>query len=451
MKLNFPKNLIKLANSLDNTLYAVGGVVRNFLIDGSISTDVDLCANISSVDFSSYLNQFGFTILAEYKRTGTVMFTDGKFKYEFTSFREETYAKGGSHTPTSTKPTSDIKKDALRRDFKCNAVYYDIKNSEIVDPLGGLSDIENKVLDTVSKTVFNHDGLRLLRLARFAGQLGFTPTSDVIKQAKINANNILDISPERIYDEIKKILICDTAYPFSDKNGHYTAFKILDETTVLDRIFPELTMGRNMAQRADFHKYDVLEHGLRSMLYAPQSIRLGALLHDIGKPICFKRDGMYYYHFIEGVKIAEKSLKKLKVDKKTIEQVKFLVREHMVDLDCSMSEIKVRKYLVKNQKRLDELVAVKQADFRASLEIFDTAPTLIKWKKIIDKMNSDGTPWEIKDLLITASDLIKIGYQGNLIGKELKRLHALCVSTPSKNNFDTLIEIAKSDIKVMQI
>ena len=74
---------------------------------------------------------------------------DNGQKYEFTSFRKEVYPEGGGHNPEYTEFTFDIREDALRRDFKCNAVYYDIAMGEIVDPLKGVWDIKYKILDTV--------------------------------------------------------------------------------------------------------------------------------------------------------------------------------------------------------------------------------------------------------------------------------------------------------------
>lgn len=447
MRKIFAKNLILLAESLTKPLYAVGGVVRNYLIDRSVSEDVDLAAAIPVEELSVKLLEHGFKIVAEYKRTGTVVFSDGKNRYEFTTFRREKYVSG-EHVPFETEFTENILEDALRRDFKCNAVYFDIKNGVLVDPLGGESDIENKILDTVSSPfkVFSNDGLRLMRLARFAGELNFKPTEQVLDGAKKFSNNILDISPERIYVELIKILKSDIKYPFSDPQGHYNGLQILNRTTVLDKIFPELTEGRGMAQRADFHRYDVLEHSLRTVLYADKSIRLAALLHDIGKPYCFKRDGYYYHHFEEGEKIAETVLRRLRADNDTLQQVIFLVREHMIDLDCSMRESKVRRFIVRNYDNLNELLMVKQADFRASLEIDALAPTLIKWGRILEQMRSDGTPFSLKELNISSADLIKMGYKGEKLGKELNRLWDFAIINPDKNQKDFLFAMAKKDI-----
>ncbi len=449
MLINLPKNLINLAKKLSKPLYAVGGVVRNFLIDGSISTDIDLAAAIPADEFAAALIENGFTVMAEYKRTGTVMFSGDGYKCEFTSFRKEKYQKGGAHTPISTEFTEDIFEDALRRDFKCNAIYYDIVGGEIIDPLGGCSDVAEKVLDTVAEPekVFSSDGLRLMRLARFAGELNFKPTYKVMEGAKKYADNVKDVSPERIFCELNLILQSDGKYLFSDPMGHYNALKVLDETRVLDRIFPELTDGRGMAQRADFHRYDVLEHGLRSVAYAHPKVRLAALLHDIGKPYCYRRDGYYYHHFEEGERIAESILKRYKASNEVIKQVKYLVHDHMIDLDCSMKEIKVRKYIVKNHDRLEDLMMVKQADFRASLEIDDTAPALVKWKRIYERMKVDGTPFNLKELEITANDLINIGFSGEQIGKELKSLLDYAVTYPEKNETFALRQLAERDYK----
>lgn len=450
--INFlPKNLSELAKGLPRPLYVVGGAVRNFLIDGSISDDIDLGAAISPEELATYLSAFNFNICAEYKRTGTLVFTDGERRYEYTAFRKESYV-GGEHVPFVTQPTDSLEEDALRRDFKCNAIYYDLKNQKYEDPLDGINDVKHKVIDTVTTPykVFSNDGLRLMRLARFAGELNFSPTSDVLSAATTHAKNITEISPERIYVELIRILESDQKYPFSDPRGHYVGLKILDATRVLDYIFPELAEGRGMAQRADFHRYDVLEHSLRTLRHADPKIRLAALLHDIGKPFCFKRDGYYYHHFEEGERLAESVLLRLKADKDTIKEVKFLVREHMVDLDCSMKESSVRKFIVKNQDMLDKLLMVKQADFRASLETHDVAPTLIKWGRIINKMKEDGTPFNLKALKISATELMEMGYRDKNIGKELKKLWELAVLHPEQNDQAVLSEIAKKDIQKLK-
>ena len=424
MSIILPENLIKLSEVCPSALFAVGGYVRNYLINDSLSDDIDIAAACTVEEIENAANVCGFKVVAEYKRTGTVVIFDGERKYEYTRFRTDSYARGGAHEPISTEFTDDVTVDALRRDFKCNAVYYDIKKGEIVDPLSGVTDIKNKILDTVREpeAVFKSDGLRLMRLCRFAAELGFTPTEGALRGAKKYAENVKDVAPERIYDELKKILKADKKYPFSDPQGHYIGMKILEKTGVFDILFPELAAGRGMAQRADFHKYDVLEHTFRTLLYSDAGIRLAALLHDVGKPYCMLNFGKYKYHAIEGERIARDILKRLKVDNRTVEETAFLVKNHMFDLKDAEPESAIRLFIVQNQKYFIPLTELKQADYSACKDDLSVCPTVKKWTEIYRKMKTDGTPFSLKDLKITPAELVGIGFKKRSVGEELKKL-----------------------------
>lgn len=443
-----PSNLKVLAQSLPAPLFAVGGFTRNYLSDKIVSSDIDIAGAIPVETFTAAAENCGFSKVAEYKRTGTAVIKKDGIKFEYTRFRTDSYFKG-EHTPRKTAFTDDIKKDASRRDFKCNAVYYDIKNRKFIDPTGGIADIKNRVLDTVTvpDEVFRSDGLRLMRLARFAGELNFSPTAKVIASAKRFADNVKDISAERIYEELKKILVSDTAYPFSDKAGHYTALKILDETKVLDTIFPELASGRGMPQRADFHKYDVLEHTLKTVLYAPQDIRLAALLHDVGKPYCMINFGKFHGHDKFGAEIAKNILMRLKADKKTVKEVAFLTEFHMFDMKNDVREGKLRRFIVKNYGVIGKLLALKQADYSAGKDDLRVAPTVVRWRELSEKMKKDGTPFSVKELKISAADLEKAGIIGANLGKTLQYLWDLTIDNPSINEKEKLIRLSENFVK----
>ena len=449
MTIILPENLKKLSENCPSALYAVGGYVRNYLINGTLSDDIDIAASVSTEEIVKAANACGFKVVAEYKRTGTVVLFDGERKYEYTRFRTDKYDGGGKHTPKSADFTDDIIIDAKRRDFKCNAVYYDIKKGEIVDPLGGVKDIKNKILDTVVEPegVFCSDGLRLMRLCRFAAELNFTPTDGVLKGAKEYAENICDIAPERIYDELKKILVADKKYPFSDPKGHYTGVKILDEIGVFDILFPEISAGRGMNQRADYHNYDVLEHTFRTLLYADAEIRLAALLHDAGKPYCQIHFGRYKNHATEGEKIARDILKRLKVDKRTTEKTAFLVKWHMFDLKNAEPESALRLFIAENRENFIPLLKLKQADYSACKDDLSLCPTVKRWTQVYEEMKSDGTPFSLKELKITPAELITIGFKKKTLSEELKRLFEYAVTTPQTNDGATLKTKAEEDFK----
>lgn len=285
-----------------------------------------------------------------------------------------------------------------------------------------------------------------MRLARFCGELGFTPSADTLFSAKKNACNIKDISAERIYDELKKILRSDGKYEFSDKRGHYKGLKLLSETGVLDYIMPELTLGRNMPQRSDFHDYDVLEHSLRCALYADKSVRLDALLHDVGKPYCMETFGKYHDHPFEGEIIARRILRRIRADNETVSRVCFTVKNHMLDLNCDMRETKIRRFIVDNYSYISPLLKVKQADFTACKDDLSKAPSVAKWENIIEKMKKDGTPFTVKDLKITADDLIMLGFEGKAIGDVFHKLFDTAVLNPEFNKRETLLKIAAHSI-----
>ena len=447
MNIILPENLKKLSEKCPSALYAVGGYVRNFLINEMRSDDIDIAATMSTEEIKKAANSCGFKVVAEYKRTGTAVIFDGERKYEYTRFRTDRYDGGGKHKPTGTEFTDDITLDAKRRDFKCNAVYYDIKKGEIVDPLGGVADIKDKVLDTVAppEKVFCSDGLRLMRLCRFAAELNFTPADGVIEGAKEYAGNIKDIAPERIYDELKKILAADKKYPFSDPKGHYTGVKILDEIGVFDILFPEIAAGRGLSQRADFHNYDVLEHTFRTLLYADKEIRLAALLHDAGKPYCMINFGRYKNHAIEGERIARDILNRLKVDKRTTEKTAFLVRNHMFDLKNAEPESALRLFIAESGENFLPLLKLKQADFSACKDDLSVCPTVKRWTAVYSKMQSDGTPFSLKDLKITPAELLTIGFKRRNLGEELKRLFEYAVTNEKANDFAKLKAKAEED------
>lgn len=448
MFLDLPESLVKLSKKCRLPLYVVGGYVRNFLIAKIKSDDIDIAAAIPCEEFTECAKSCGFKVIAEYKRTGTVVISDGKNKAEYTRFRTDIYLSGGQHAPERTEFTDDILTDAYRRDFKCNAIYFDIANDKIVDPLGGVIDVENKIVDTVKqpKKVFCSDGLRLLRLARFCAELGFSPSNRAIDGAKIYADNIIDIAPERILEELKRIFFSDKKYPFSAKNGHYLGFKILEETGVLDRIFPEIALGRGMSQRADFHKYDVAEHSLRTLLYSDKNVRFAGFLHDVGKPYCMLKYGKYALHAIEGERIVKQILKRLKADNKTTEEIAYLTRWHMFDLDCSESEKEVKVFISQNEKHLDSLLKLKQADYSAGKDDFSVCPTVLRWTELYKNMKKNGTPFSVKELKITANDLTKIGFKGAEIGKELAKIWRFSVEN-SVNSAEILLKKAIEDFR----
>lgn len=424
MRSVIPKNLLNLADACQFSLYIIGGSVRDFLCGFPVNqfADWDICAGATEEDVLSAAEKAGFTVRSVYKHTGTVMLTDSDgIGYEFTRFRSDKYVRG-LHTPSEITFTEDIKTDARRRDFTCNAIYYEIKTGTFCDPLNGLTDIRTRTLRTVApaKKVFGEDGLRLMRLCRFAAQLGFTPDHECLQGAKTHSALIQDIAPERIYTELILLLNADEKHGVAD--GPYRGLCLLRDTGVLRYVIPELALGDGMKQRPDFHDYDVLEHSFRTVLYAPQSIRLAALLHDVGKPFCSLRDGNVHAHADEGARIAREILARLKAPKKLTAEVEQLILYHMRDLDCRMRESKVRKAILDTFPLFEKLLALKQADFSACKDNLNPAPTVTKWQGIQDRMIAEGAPRTMSELKLRGHELIEVGIPPQRVGHVLKYL-----------------------------
>lgn len=438
---DIPQKLLDAAQRADFPLYAVGGAVRDALAGLPASQDIDICAPVPAEDFSALAERCGLRVNGAYKNTGTVNLSDGAHKMEFTSFRTDVYRRG-EHAPEEVRFTKDIREDALRRDFRCNAVYCDLKTGEVCDPLGGVEDIRARRISTTRPPdeVFAEDGLRLMRLARQAAQLGFTPTLECILGAKFNAALIAKISAERIYAELQLILHADAKYGI--RYAHYEGLKLLEGTDVLRYILPELALGAGMAQRADFHAHDVLEHSLRACKYADERVRLSALLHDVGKPAAFLQTGKYHGHDVIGEGIAREILERLKAPKKVTDTVCALTRLHMYDLDGQAKEGKVRAFIVKNYAYYELLVLLKQADYSGCKDDLGECPTLTKWAGILQKMREEGVPFTLKELAVRGDALAGI-VPRERTGEVLGKLLLWCARDGRRNEREALLKEAK--------
>lgn len=451
MKNTLPAKLVALAENCPEPLYVVGGAVRDHLAGlSSAKRDLDICAPLSANFFSFVAEKCGMTLSAVYRNTGTVKLKDPDGnEYEYTSFRSDKYVRG-SHVPVRVFFTKDINLDARRRDFTANAVYYDIVADKFVDPLNGIADIKAKRLETVDRAekVFGEDGLRLMRLARLAGQLGFTPSKACLEGARVNAALIKDISPERVWTELNAILRADRKY--GNKRGHYVALKILEQTGVLEQLIPELTAGKGLEQRSDFHKYDVLEHSLRTVLYAKPKVRLAALLHDVGKPFCAKRDGNVYEHPSEGAWISEEILRRFKAPKQIASRVRKLVFLHMYDFDGVTRPGKLRRFFVQHAELIEELLLLKQADYSGCKDDTSLCPTARKWLAEIAKIREEKAPITLKQLAVSGKDVAAVeGVEPRYISLVLNELLLHAALLPNDNTKEHLLRLVPSCLKAV--
>lgn len=448
-------DLIELSKLFDDCgLYIVGGYVRNFFLSCG-ETDIDITSPLAPEEVENRLKNTEFKILSQYNnlRTMCIKSPIGEI-YEYTGFRKDIYGKVGVHIPTEVFAVANIEEDALRRDFTINSIYYNINENKFCDPLNGIADAENKLLRVCSDETFKADGLRLMRLVRFAAQTGFDIQTDTYLSAALNKNLLKDIAPERITFELDLILTADKKYP-SLTGGtypHYRGIKLLKELGLLEIIIPEFKKCYGMYQRKDFHDFTVDEHIFLTVKHSGADTRLAALLHDIGKAATSNGKGNFYYHETVGADIAREILgqKRLKLSKKRIDEIYFLIRYHMYDIDGKTGENKIKWFMVNNFDYIEKLIDLKNADYLALTDaknkpISDIA---IKWQKIYESIKSSETPKSLKDLKIDGNEVLALNCPKNRIGDVLNVVFKECVYNKAVNSSkESQLNIALSEIR----
>jgi tRNA nucleotidyltransferase/poly(A) polymerase len=198
----------------DHAVYAVGGAVRNALMDLPVS-DVDLCGKLRPKEVQAQCVGTDVEVRLRAAHLGTVELHTGGHMAEYTTFRKDSYQSG--HQPSRVRFAKTVEEDALRRDFSVNALYTPLSDpSLVIDLVGGMEHIRRRELHTVTRDpdrVLKDDGLRILRAARFQAELGFTPTNALLDSARKYAALLNDIAAERKRDELKKLLESDAKYP----------------------------------------------------------------------------------------------------------------------------------------------------------------------------------------------------------------------------------------------
>jgi poly(A) polymerase len=255
--------------------YFAGGSIRDAL-QGIAPKDIDI-ATSARPDQVQALFRRTIPVGVQF---GVVRVLEADFELEVASFRSDGNYLDGRHPQSIQFSTPE--KDAARRDFTVNGMFYDPLEDKVIDFVGGQEDLARRLIRAIglASERFAEDRLRMLRAVRFASTLGFDIESGTWAAIRVGAKEILVVSPERIRDEIVKILV----------DAHRVrGFDLLDRSGLLAVILPEVEALKGCEQPEQFHpEGDVFVH-TRIMLgllgpeaSGPQA--LAVLLHDIGKP-----------------------------------------------------------------------------------------------------------------------------------------------------------------------
>lgn len=335
-------------------LYAVGGSVRDSLL-GLDKSDRDFCTDALPNDTFDILKAFGRP-----HKVGIKFGTIGLGDIEITTYRTERYEKG------SRKPEvvfgNSLEEDLARRDFTINAIAQDVLTGEIVDPFGGQADIQNRAIRAVGDPVdrFTEDPLRMLRAIRFACRLDYEIDLQTLKAIRKGVRSIMTVSPERIQDELNKIIVGKDVK---------RAFTILRGTGLLAYIAPEMVMLNDPRPQGQYHNKNVWNHTLDVVEHVPNRlvVRWAALLHDVGK-MATRTEVLghvhYYGHEDIGAILAKSILKRLKYDNETISRVTQLISYHMQVnyYKDDWSDASVRRLVLRLGDNLQDAIALSKSD-----------------------------------------------------------------------------------------
>ena len=273
--------------------------------------------------------------------------------------RERSIGTGHRDFEVVSGPDVSLDEDLGRRDFRMNMLAMALPSGEIVDPYGGRADIEARRIDILTPAAFREDPLRMLRAAQFAARFEYTVTPAVREAMSDAAPLVATVSPERIHDELIKLL---------SARKPAIGLILLQETGVLEHFWPEIAEGVGVEQN-EWHAYDVWHHSLATLDASPPGdvvLRLAALLHDVGKPRT--KDGPHFYrHEIVGAAMTQETLRRLRFSNEAVEATEHLVRQHMYSADPTLSDAAVRRFIRRvGPAYIERLFALRHADIAGS-------------------------------------------------------------------------------------
>ena len=326
--------LAKLFKVAGFKLALVGGPVRDAIL-GRLGNDLDFTTDAHPKDSEKILKKWADSVWDIGAAFGTVAGKKDEITVEITTYRSESY------DPTSRKPDVEfgksIEADLARRDFTINAMALELTTDEptFIDLFNGVADLQKKIIKTPGKPEdsFSDDPLRMMRAARFMSQLNFEVDQSVLVAIKNMAARLEIISAERIRDEFIKIMMSP-----SPRLG----ITLLVETGLADHFLPEVPKLKLEIDEHHHHK-DVYEHSLTVLeqaialedrLAGPNlTLRLAALLHDIGKPktkqLIAGGGVSFHHHEVVGARMCKERMKKLRFDNHIINDVSQLVFLHL--------------------------------------------------------------------------------------------------------------------------
>ena len=450
MEIHIPTGARKIIARLEQhgyEAYIVGGCVRDSLM-GKSPSDWDICTSARAEEMMALFEDKRVIPTGIQHGTLTILAEDGA--YEVTTFRIDGEYLDHRH-PKSVAFTRELAEDLSRRDFTINAMAWHPERG-LIDLFGGVEDLRDRLVRAVGDPVqrFNEDGLRMLRMVRFATVLDFDYNPATYDAVRKQGHLLQYISKERIQVELNKILLA--AHPARGLEDLYTL-------GMYPYIIPLMCHTVGFAQRGGHHFLDVFEHSLLAVgVIAPELVlRLTMLLHDIGKPFVWDSSESLSYdrfddHAAVSAKLAGKILRDLKYDNATRKDVVELIAHHN---DILLPDpVNVRRALARlGEVQTRRLVQVKVADLIAHDLAGEREKILALFAEIsdvIDEVVARGDCTSVKALAIGGQDMMALGLSGRAIGQMLNAALELVLEKPEMNTRETLLNWVRGNLENCQ-
>ena len=377
MKINLTQNknfklfkiISKVAQENNQTVYIVGGYVRDLLMQRKAPTDIDFVTEQSGIELAKAVGkELGDLKVSVFKTYGTAMIKYQDLDLEFVGARKESYSEDSRKPAVETGTLED---DQKRRDFTVNALAISLNSEnfgELIDPFNGREDMQNKILRTPLEPAqtYSDDPLRMMRAIRFASVLHFEIEKNSLEAIKQEAERIKIVSMERIMVEFNKIML-------SEKPS--VGLKLMEETTLLEKIIPELTALKGIEEvEGQTHK-DNFWHTLEVVDNISKNtdnlwLRWAALLHDIGKAptkkFVEKIGWTFHGHEFLGSKMVKNLFTRLKLplgtDMKYVQKMVKLSSRPIALIDDGTSDSALRRLLFDAGEDLEDLFTLCKAD-----------------------------------------------------------------------------------------
>ncbi len=399
------KDISQLGFEKNVQVFIVGGFVRDIILNRN-KNEIDFLIVGDGVDFAETLaEKLGIKKVNIFKNFGTAHFNYNGIDFEFVGARKESYNKDSRNPIVEIGTFED---DINRRDFTINTLVVSLNKDnfgELIDTFNGYQDIQDKIIKTPLDPVetFNDDPLRILRAFRFASQLNFEVNKDVLEAAETMAPRLKIVSQERITEELLKILASDIPS---------IGLKLMQNTKVMQVVFPEIANLAGVDQRKDFHHKDVFLHTCQvvdniSKVTDNVWLRFAALVHDIAKPATkrFVEGTGWTFHGHEevGARMMKKIFKKLKLSQSKLPYVEKLVRLHLRPIALAsdiVTDSAIRRLSAKAGEDLDDLITLCRADITSKnpakvtkyLKNYDNVMTKVKEVQEKDNLRAFQSP-----------------------------------------------------------